>query len=207
MNIIDILPTKIYAEILDQELTKKNIRSCMSYISKKGNLVKNVNNFHSKDRNIIEHLNLSYFQDTFISKSNEYMRNTLGYEYDHSFITQSWLNVSNHKQTHHSHYHPNSIVSGVFYIEQPNTDDDFYFTKFESSRLLPHIPYNPEIENTWQELHMSIEKNSLILFPSHVPHGVKQNNQNTSRITLSFNVMINRLGIPGTLNELRFDDV
>jgi len=38
------------------------------------------------------------------------------------YITQSWLNVTKHGEFHHEHSHPNSIVSGVFYISTEQDD-------------------------------------------------------------------------------------
>jgi hypothetical protein len=43
------------------------------------------------------------------------------------FITQSWLNYTETNQYHHKHAHPNSIVSGVFYI---NCHEEFDKIKF-----------------------------------------------------------------------------
>ncbi len=43
------------------------------------------------------------------------------------YITQSWLNYTETNQYHHKHQHPNSLVSGVFYI---NCDDKFDKIKF-----------------------------------------------------------------------------
>ena len=43
------------------------------------------------------------------------------------YITQSWLNYTETKQFHHRHEHPNSIVSGVFYI---NCHEEFDKIKF-----------------------------------------------------------------------------
>ncbi|NBW20813.1 MAG: hypothetical protein EBR82_73905, partial [Caulobacteraceae bacterium] len=43
-------------------------------------------------------------------------------------ITQSWVNFSESGQYHHKHAHPNSFVSGVYYL-QTNPDDRIYFYK------------------------------------------------------------------------------
>ena len=32
------------------------------------------------------------------------------------YITQSWVNVATKGENHHSHRHPNSMLSGVYYI-------------------------------------------------------------------------------------------
>ena len=42
-------------------------------------------------------------------------------------LTQSWLNYTKPGGFHHSHYHPNSIVSGVFYMVADNEMDEIQF--------------------------------------------------------------------------------
>ena len=38
------------------------------------------------------------------------------------YITQSWLNIIKPGKTHAEHWHPNSIISGVFYISTEEDD-------------------------------------------------------------------------------------
>ena len=35
----------------------------------------------------------------------------------HLKITQSWINFTKKGEYHHPHAHPNSLISGVFYVE------------------------------------------------------------------------------------------
>jgi hypothetical protein len=45
------------------------------------------------------------------------------------YITQSWLNYTKRNQYHHKHQHPNSLVSGVFYINADEKLDKIKFFK------------------------------------------------------------------------------
>ena len=42
-------------------------------------------------------------------------------------ITQSWTNHSKHNQGHHKHHHPNSVISGVFYIAAQEKDNILFY--------------------------------------------------------------------------------
>ena len=49
------------------------------------------------------------------------------------YITQSWLNYTETNQFHHKHSHPNSYVSGVFYINADKKVDKIKFYKDNNS--------------------------------------------------------------------------
>ena len=43
------------------------------------------------------------------------------------YITQSWLNYIDENQYHPMHYHPNSVVSGVLYLDCDKDNDRIHF--------------------------------------------------------------------------------
>ena len=45
------------------------------------------------------------------------------------YITQSWANYTSQNQYHHMHSHPNSFISGVFYIKANKEVDKIHFHK------------------------------------------------------------------------------
>lgn len=100
-------------------------------------------------------------------------------------ITQSWTNISEKGRSHHLHYHPNSLISGVFYfqinknlppIEFRNKNSELYslkinkFNNFNSESFL-----------------LPLDSGELILFPSMLYHSVPENFSDIPRISLSFN--------------------
>ena len=38
------------------------------------------------------------------------------------YLTQSWVNSTAKSEKHHSHHHPNSIISGVYYFNNTDTN-------------------------------------------------------------------------------------
>ena len=102
------------------------------------------------------------------------------------YITQSWLNYTKTDQFHHMHNHPNSYISGVFYIDVDDKVDKITFLKkpYPTIELVP-TKYNIFNSNSWW---YSVKNGDLLLFPSYLTHGVDKKKETNNRISLSFNV-------------------
>lgn len=99
-------------------------------------------------------------------------------------ITQSWVNESVVGQFHHLHNHPNSMVSGVFYVIAEQDDIiQFHRHREPSSFLYEVSEYNPYNSVTW---FVPVKTGQLLLFPSHLFHEVPTV-KSQRRISLSFN--------------------
>lgn len=106
---------------------------------------------------------------------------------DEIYITQSWSNITQYKQNHHSHSHPNSVISGVMHFNDDDAKLNFYSEKknfplnFNYKEL---TIYNSE---SWG---WPTKKNTLFLFPSTLNHDVDTQEINKDRISLSFNTWV-----------------
>lgn len=107
------------------------------------------------------------------------------------YLTQSWVNFNKKKTSHHRHYHPNSIVSGVFYIdgefsplqiERPNKPD-----VFGSSFSFPYKGNNFLNTHLWEVANINSRS---VIFPSSCYHSVEENDSDTERISLAFNTFV-----------------
>ena len=198
-NINGIFPTPIYISKLNRKLTSKEL----SYIDKtkldvyrnEGNTTSN-NNYILNEKsfkNLKEKLDLivqDYF-DKIISPANNIT----------PYITQSWLNYTETNQYHHKHQHPNSLVSGVFYI---NCNEKFDKIKFFNDT---YRTIKPEIKqwNIWnaESWWFSVKTGDVILFPSSLTHMVETKEGTNTRISLAFNVFIKgTVGVNKNLTEL-----
>lgn len=102
-------------------------------------------------------------------------------------ITQAWANYSKKGQWHHIHGHPNSFISGVFYVLADKDKDKIFFHKSGYRQLeIPHDPNNWNAFNsdTWW---FPCVENQLILFPSSLNHNVEIVDTDRFRVSLSFN--------------------
>ena len=119
-------------------------------------------------------------------------------------ITQSWINISPPGCFgHHEHSHPNSYISGVFYIKVNDNDNIIFKNEFVSKRDIRLESQNFNFFNTGQ-LSYPVKKAELILFPSNLVHQVDPIDGGSDRISLSFNVFpFGLLGCREQLSELR----
>ena len=103
------------------------------------------------------------------------------------YITQSWLNINRTNKSHHAHHHPNSLISGTYYL-QGNTPitfmhdrdifQNFSFEFTESNYLNTNL------------CNVTIQEGRCVLFPSVLAHYVNSNQNTEERISLSFNTFI-----------------
>lgn len=103
------------------------------------------------------------------------------------FITQSWLNFTEKGEFHHTHNHPNSILSGVFYF----TGEDIQL-KFHSDTDLfkgLQLPVTQYTDDNSEGYDIKVSPGQLVLFPSHMTHEVPEF-KGTLRVSLAFNTFI-----------------
>jgi uncharacterized protein (TIGR02466 family) len=194
-----IFPTPIYFSKLNRELNLKELsfieKIKLSCHKNQGNLVSDDNYILNQSvfKNLKKELNLrikDYFEKIIVS-SNDIK----------PYITQSWLNYTETNQYHHRHEHPNSLVSGVFYI---NCDDRFDKIKFFNNRyyiVRPQIKdWNLWNSDTWW---FPVKTGDIIMFPSSLTHMVETKQGTNTRISLAFNVFIKgKIGNKKGLTEL-----
>jgi uncharacterized protein (TIGR02466 family) len=113
------------------------------------------------------------------------------------YITHSWINYTKKGQHHHLHMHPNSIISGVYYIDTDPMHDVIIFSNpkktFESIRILPEN-WNHFNSDEW---HVPVLPNMLVMFPSSLYHEVPQVQSERTRVSLAFNTFVRgRIGDP-----------
>jgi uncharacterized protein (TIGR02466 family) len=110
------------------------------------------------------------------------------------YITESWLNKTEKGQMHHRHWHPNSVLSGVLYIDTDGTTGKTVFINSEYSTF----EFNLEEANIYNSKKWGITPRigDVLLFPSNVEHMVDTYEGDKPRITLSFNTFVK-----GTINS------
>ena len=194
-----IFPTPIYISKLDRTLSSLELKFVdkhkKDFYKNDGNITSN-NNYILNEKffsNIKKELNLKvqdYF-DKVISPANKIT----------PYITQSWLNYTETNQYHHKHTHPNSLVSGVFYINCHKENDKIkFFNNNYKTIQLETKNWNLYNSETWW---FTVKTGDVILFPSSLSHMVETKEGDGTRISLAFNVFIKgTLGDNKELTEL-----
>lgn len=137
---------------------------------------------------------------TFIDKCvHEYLMATICPKNDVRLrVTQSWLNWTKPGQFHHKHAHPNSLISGCFYVNADKKNDKIFFYKDGYQQIkFPPIEWNAYNSDSWW---YPVGTGDLIFFPSSLTHMVQPVGGEDTRISLAFNTF--PVGYVGSEDEL-----
>jgi len=157
-------------------------------------------NFKSKDSYLTKHESLKSITSFFKECIDDYC-NTIMNSNQRLVITQLWGNRNPKGSKHHEHVHPNSIISGVFYLRQDPKLPPIQFSKANQHAIkLDPRKYNVYNSETFL---LPCTAGELILFPSNLKHSVPINMGDEERISLSFNTFsIDALGSKENLTHL-----
>lgn len=159
----------------------------------------NEGNTSSHDKYILKHKILSNLT-TFIEKcAHEYLMATVCPKNDVRLrITQSWLNWTKPGQYHHKHAHPNSFISGCFYVNANKETDKIFFYKDAYQPIkFPPVEWNSYNSESWW---YPVGTDYLVFFPSNLTHTVQPVGGKDTRISLAFNTF--PIGHVGEEDEL-----
>ena len=110
-----------------------------------------------------------------------------------------WGNIMNPGGWQYKHNHGNSIMSGVVYLQMPkgSTATRFWRKERGDTYFLAHDGPGRTTDYNCEYVDLNnVKATDVVLFPSHMQHGVEQNNTDGDRISIAFNC------IPTTLNIL-----
>ncbi len=99
-----------------------------------------------------------------------------------------WINLLEPGGFHSGHLHPNSVISGTFYVEIP---DGASALKFEDPRLARMMGAPPKLDDAPRDqmpfITMRPSPCTLMMWESWLRHEVVLNRAETERISVSFN--------------------
>jgi len=195
-ELISVFPTPVqiykYENSIDKEL---NYIENLPYKEQVAN-----SNFKSKDSYLTKHEQLKDLKIFFKECIDDYC-NVITNSDQRLVITQLWANKNPTGAKHHEHIHPNSIISGVFYLRQDKSLPPIQFSKSNQHSL----KLDPKKYNTYnaETFLLPCTAGELIIFPSDLRHSVPINVGKEERISLSFNTFsIDVLGNEDSLTHL-----
>ena len=107
-------------------------------------------------------------------------------------IKNIWINVNKPQGYNVAHTHPDSDLSGVFWINIPQNSGVLRFESpnhFTQYKAIQHS--NEKIKNSLNYYHdfwLQPTEGKLIIFPSDIKHFVETNQSDEDRISISFNI-------------------
>jgi uncharacterized protein (TIGR02466 family) len=185
-KIYEIFPTQLYISELVGDLSKEELDFINSHKTATDDVGSNYNNSLSENKYILESPELARLKEEIQQNLNLAFEKLIDPKTNvKSVLTQSWLNFNEQGESHHTHRHPNSFLSGVVYINFPNNLGEITFYN-DSNDMLYVEPKNITDSNTKQHTFHLREK-YILIFPSSLRHGVKENSHKETRISLAFN--------------------
>jgi uncharacterized protein (TIGR02466 family) len=169
---------------MDREFTKKEKDFILGLETRP-----NQGNTTSKDNNLFDRKEMKAIYEFAKESVNKYLHSVYAPKNDVSlYVTQSWANYTKPGEYHHKHAHPNSFVSGVFYIQADPEKDKIYFYRDGYQQIkLPTENYNPYNSESWW---FEAIPGQLYLFPSGTTHMVQNTESADTRISISFNTFL-----------------
>ena len=101
------------------------------------------------------------------------------------YFTEMWGTCCEYGQKIHSHTHPNSFMSGVFYPQATQAPIRFHTTP---RTIVPSVKYENICNSTSHVINPF--ENTMLLFPSTLQHESAANYQDEPRYSVSFNIFL-----------------
>ena len=100
-------------------------------------------------------------------------------------VRAMWGNINPKGGFNFTHVHPSGWLSGVYYIQLPEENNEIVFQDPRSARMMD-FQRSSLIADEYFSHHPKVGE--LLLFPSWLPHFVSPNTSDQNRISISFNV-------------------
>ena len=158
----------------------------------KGQKLSNVNGWHSPFFDLSSSETLGY---KFLIKIQPYIADVFksyGWVFNPQKVKCSgmWAIINKKGNFNTEHIHPNSNLSGAYYVKAPKNCGKFKVTNPHSISRDKFPPReNPNELNRLVAEH-EIEEGDLLIFPSYLPHSVLPNQSDDDRIVISFNIFV-----------------
>lgn len=133
---------------------------------------------------------VSFIQHCAMDFATEHHWDTKNFE---PIIDALFVNINPKFCSQGDHMHPNTHMSGVFYVKSeigspPLSIKDPRLTRW----MLPPEADTTRLENTFNAI-VPAEAGKLLLFPAWLEHGIPQNRSDNERISMSFNFYMHRI--------------
>ena len=152
-------------------------------LSKQGNAI-------SKSAEILDDERLIRLKTHILTVFNDYITNHLQIE-NRFYLTQSWTAVNHKGDAHHSHIHPNTVFSCVYYAQAKSGD---FQIKMPMSRIQDGYNFSYKIlqNNIFNSrtYNASVKTGDILIFPGWLEHQALPNEDDAPRIIIGTNYFV-----------------
>lgn len=185
MELIDFKPIPVYKNTLDYSLSVEE--------KKKLSSLKISESLLSEEMHLLDDEVFSSLKNKIMRHVKEYATTVCSFDERIKFrMTESWYRKTKTGKDHPIHNHPNSVLSGVYYVSVPdgNNHDTINFFSEESFFKNFQFQWQPLKYNKYNSNHLQLPVKSdiIVLFPSWMNHYVTTNiSLKECREVISFN--------------------
>ena len=134
------------------------------------------------DGNVIHDENLREFAKELAYHVNVYCTN-LEFPGKRFMIESSWFSKFDRGNYAHLHNHGATDVSGVYYVKVPDGSSNIFFEPTNR-----HLETSEAFAALAKREELKANVGMLVLFPGWLQHGVRTNDTDDSRVSMSFNI-------------------
>jgi uncharacterized protein (TIGR02466 family) len=109
-------------------------------------------------------------------------------DYMQLVMRETWVNVNGKYAYNNVHNHPNSLLSGVYYLKAQGDCGDLSLIDPRKQAWVMRPDFSERNSMNSPVQFIPPEVGTLMIFPSWFDHGVNQNLSDEERISMSFNI-------------------
>ena len=148
-----------------------------------------------KFNNVLLHDSLTELHDWVKTCIDDYLTNEIFMKYSDHFVSESWLNVNQRGGSQPVHSHPNSIISGTYYVQTLPEHPPLEFHRGRPSDQQPFISLSEQYainhQNTTNKIGFPTVQDTMIVWQSPLYHAHAPLQVKGQRISLSWNALVN----------------
>ncbi len=155
-------------------------------------MIENTGNLMSENDNVLKSTELSNLIKFVDLQIFNFKKNLLKIKDENEiYVTQSWVNTSDTNQFHPKHKHPNSIISGVLFLDD-DADQELPALRFHRTQPMFPLDFSFDDLNEFNANCREFDtvEGMLLLFPSLLEHDVEANKSDRMRSSISFNTFV-----------------
>jgi uncharacterized protein (TIGR02466 family) len=185
MEAIPLFPTPIFRSSIEISEDLKSLIKDNEF-----ERMPNDSAWYTKNKYLLNSQKLIALKEKIVENLNYYVYNVLEIQPNITFkLLTSWAVKMEEGNWGHKHSHPNSVLSGVVYIETPPNCGDITFYKnhnniFPEALTVEYLQWNSLNSKAWT---YSPREGDILIFPSNLEHSMNTNTSNSDRYSLSFN--------------------
>lgn len=181
-----VFPTNYYVIDIFDEYENQKYKDFLIHLSEQTNGEKRSNrNGWQSDTFLWKEKIFNSLLDKVLENSKKIAMHLSKKDVPQMVIRSMWGNINPKGGFNFTHVHPSSWMSGVYYIQLPEGNNEIVFEDPRPARMMD-FQRSSLIKDEYFSHYSKVGQ--LLLFPSWLPHFVSPNTSDENRITISFNI-------------------